>query len=52
MIYFGGGGGGVERDQISDIRPQKIKYQISRDRKKSDIWFKNQHNMAKLPGLN
>ena len=25
-----GGGGGVERDQISDIRPpKKIKYQIS-----------------------
>ena len=48
----GGGGGGVlERHQISYIRPpkksniryqtpQKIKYQISRFRKKSDIWLK------------
>ena len=31
------GGGGVARDQISDMRPPtKIKYQISQQ--KSDIW--------------
>ena len=35
-----GGGGGVERDQLSDIRPpKKIKYQISDPRKKSNIRY-------------
>ena len=34
------GGGGVEHDQISDIPPTKIEYQISHVRKKSDIWLK------------
>ena len=52
MKAIGGGGGGVERDQISDIRhPKKIKYQISdpptnqishitRSQKSEDIWLK------------
>ena len=36
---YRGGGGGVERDQISDIwPPKKIKYQILDPQKISDIW--------------
>ena len=48
---WGGGGGGLECDQISDIRPpkksniryqtpKKIKYQIISCSQKSDIWLK------------
>ena len=41
--------GWMERDQISDIRPLKIKYQISRIRKNRISGLKNQISDIKPP---